>query len=94
MEPRMRIEQTIELTVARMAEKAGWETRKLSWVGRRGAPDRLFMHPGRALFIEFKDPEGTLDPLQSREIARMRAAGFEVHVVDRIEDGLRILGLR
>jgi hypothetical protein len=90
----MRIEETIEKTVVNVAERAGWEARKLGWIGRRGAPDRLFMRPGRAVFIEFKDPEGELEDLQEREIDRMRKAGLEVYVIDSIQDGFDVLGLK
>jgi hypothetical protein len=93
MERGMRIEETIERTVAGIAEHNGWITRKLQWIGRKGAPDRLFLSEGRAVFIEFKDPEGGLELLQEREIARLKWAGLEVHTVNNIMDGLRILGL-
>ena len=93
MERGMRIEDTIERSVVGIAEKHGWESRKLGWIGRKGAPDRIFMRKGRAVFIEFKDPEGELAEIQAREIKRMRSAGLEVWIVDNIRGGLTILGV-
>jgi hypothetical protein len=51
------------------------------------------MRKGRAVFIEFKDPEGELAEIQAREIKRMRSAGLEVWIVDNIRGGLTILGV-
>jgi hypothetical protein len=83
----------IEMTVCGRAEKAGWLVRKCQWVGRRGAPDRLFCKAGRLLFIEFKAPGKVAEPHQEREIARLHGQGVEAYVVDNIADGLVILGL-
>lgn len=90
----MAAEDIIEETVANIAEAQGWFQRKVHWgINRRGAPDRVFIKGGRTVWIEFKD-DATPGLLQNREHRRMRDAGAELHVVDNIEDGLRILGLR
>lgn len=91
---RLMSEILIEMSVVGRAELEGWLVRKCSWIGRRGAPDRLFAKGGRMLFVEFKALGKTLEPHQQREIARMTAAGIEVHVVDSIIDGLAILGIK
>lgn len=80
-------EAVIEGSVFAYAEMNGWLVRKLSWIGRRGAPDRLFMKEGRAIFVEFKATGEKPDPIQVREIARMRKAGMTVYVIDDIEVG-------
>jgi hypothetical protein len=84
-------ESVIESAVCDHATLSGWLVRKLSWIGRRGAPDRMFMKRGRCIFIEFKATGETPDPIQVREIARMRAAGMEVHVIDDIGAGCALL---
>ncbi len=86
-------EAAIEKPCVKRAEANGWLVRKLKWVGRRGAPDRVFIQGIRTVFVEFKDPEGELAELQKREISRMRKAGAEVHVIDRIEDFCMVLGI-
>lgn len=87
------IESAIEDWVCDRAEAAGWLVRKLQWVGRRNAPDRLFAKDGRVLFIEFKRPGEQARPTQAREVIRMQAAGMEVHVLDSPLLALHILGI-
>ena len=76
------------------AEEAGWLVRKVQWVGRRNAPDRLFAKDGRVVFIEFKRPGGKLLRGQPREIEAFRAAGVEVFVADNPLAALRHLGVQ
>lgn len=85
------LEIQIENAVVKAAKADGYKVRKVCWFGGRNAPDRLFMKPGRGFFIEFKASGELPRPGQEREIARMRAAGFEVYVVDSVEDGLALL---
>lgn len=74
----------------------GGLTRKVQWIGRRGAPDRLVLLPevdhgdGRfqapvAVFAELKRPGGRPDPHQEREISRLRSFGVPVVVLDTFE---------
>lgn len=87
------VESTIEKSVCGLAEKQGWWVRKVVWLGRRGAPDRIFAKNGRTVFIEFKRLGKEARANQARELKRMRAAGIEAHVIDSIEDGCRVLGI-
>jgi hypothetical protein len=41
---------------------------------------------GRVVFIEFKAPGKKPTPLQAAWHARLRALGFEVHVIDNVSD--------
>lgn len=75
-------ESVVENYLRRVAKKHGWEVRKLQWVGRRGAPDRLLMAEGaRLVFVETKAPQGRLEPHQEREHRRLRKLGFRVAVL-------------
>lgn len=87
------IESPIEDWVCQKAEDAGWLVRKLRWVGRRSACDRFFAKDGRIVLIEFKRPGKEPNETQEREIARLKAAGVEAHVVDSPLAGLRVLGI-
>ena len=88
-------EYYIEDNVVAAAEADGWFSRKLQWVGRDGAPDRLFVKLGRVVFIEFKDKDKKSVGLQKKECERLRKAGAEVYVnVDTIVQGCRILGCK
>lgn len=85
------LESQIENRVVLAAKVNGYQVRKVCWFGGRNAPDRLFMKPGRGFFVEFKAPGEAPRPGQVREIRRMREAGFEVHVIDNLEEGLRLV---
>lgn len=87
------VERTVEYTVVGLAEKQGWFCRKIVWPGHRGAPDHVFIKGGRVVWIEFKDQDEPLSPLQARKHRAMLAAQAEVHAVDRVRDGAAILGL-
>ncbi|MEC5161686.1 MULTISPECIES: VRR-NUC domain-containing protein [unclassified Janthinobacterium] len=94
-------ESTIEKRLVARVKQMGGEVRKVSWIGRRGAPDRLVMLPARrltdaldcawcnpagvAIWIELKATGKTAEPHQAREHARMRAMGQRVEVVDSFE---------
>jgi hypothetical protein len=72
----------------------GGEVRKLMWIGRRGAPDRVVMLPdGRLLWVELKAPGAKAKPHQLREHARMARCGQHVHVIDSMEGVDRVLGI-
>lgn len=87
------VELGVEMPVVRRAEAAGWFVRKLAWVGRVGAPDRVFIKGGRVVFIEFKDKGKVPRKSQELEHDRLRAAGAEIYYCDSAIDALRILGL-
>lgn len=95
------LERDIEKYLVTQVEKAGGEVRKVQWVGRRNAPDRLVMlpdpGPGRGTFnnswwVELKNPEtiktfpaNAHERAQHREHERMRALGQRVVVVGTYE---------
>ena len=87
-------EAPIEKTVCNLAEADGWLVRKLQWVARKGAPDRLFAKDGRVILIEFKSAAGELSELQKREINKLHKAGIEAYVVSDVFSGLRLLGVK
>lgn len=65
---------------------AGGEIRKVKWIGRRGAPDRVAMAPEAVIFWpEFKATGEKPEPHQLREHARMARMGQIVEIIDSIE---------
>jgi hypothetical protein len=78
-------EAKVEAHLVARVKALGGEVRKVSWIGRRGAPDRLVLLPGRHVLVELKRPGGRPEPHQDREHHRLRRAGFEVLVLDTIE---------
>lgn len=88
------IESTIEDWACAQAEAAGWLCRKMSWTGRRNAPDRFFAKDGRVVLIEFKRPGKGARDGQAREIEALQTAGVEVYVADNPLAALRYLGVQ
>jgi hypothetical protein len=90
-------ERDVEKYLVKKVKEAGGEVRKVKWIGRRGAPDRLVLLPdgrvfavddighGRAVWIELKKPGEKPEPHQSREHDRMRRLGQTVLVIDSFE---------
>lgn len=78
-------ESTIEGRCVQLAKGHGLEVYKLTG---RGDPDRLFIMPGKEglFFVEFKAPGEKPRAHQQREIDRLRARGFSVHVIDNLAD--------
>lgn len=84
----MMLESKIERTVCAFAEANGWLVRKIAYIGRRNAADRIFIRDSRVVFVEFKQPDAVPRPGQVREHDRMREHGAEIHTIDNIEAGL------
>ena len=93
-------ERDIEQYLVKRVKEEGGEVRKVSWIGRRGAPDRLVMLPQRpwpagpvrngfippaTIWVELKATGKKAEPHQLREHARMRNMGQRVVVVDSFE---------
>lgn len=88
-------ERDIEKYLVQRVKNLGGEVRKVMWIGRSGAPDRLVMLPfkeslysGRlktTVWVELKAPGKKPEPHQLREHERMRAMGQRVEVIDSLE---------
>jgi hypothetical protein len=90
-------ERDIERHLVKRVKELGGEVRKVQWIGRRGAPDRLVMLPPwpadganldpipRSTWVELKAPGIKPEAHQLREHDRMRAMGQRVVVIDSIE---------
>lgn len=86
-------ESTVEKYLVERVRVLGGEVRKVQWVGRNGAPDRLVMLPPDAyvddahccIWVELKAPGEKPRPSQVREHERMRKMGQRVEVIDSLE---------
>lgn len=88
-------ERDIEAHLVKRVKELGGECRKVQWVGRLGAPDRVVMRaerdgpgwtiPAETIWVELKAPGAKPRPSQVREHERMRAMGQRVVVIDSIE---------
>ena len=78
-------ESTIEQYLVEQVKAKGGEVRKVRWIGRNGAPDRIAMLPDRTVWVELKAPGEKAKPHQVREHERMRRMGQRVEIVDSCE---------
>jgi hypothetical protein len=86
------LEREIEKKVCDYAKSVGFEVYKFSSPNRVGVPDRLFVAPHqRAFWIEFKREGGKPTPVQMRECRKLRDCGFDVYLVDSVEDGKAVV---
>lgn len=78
LKKRVKKESTVELYLKKQVELAGGEVRKLAFLGRQGAPDRVAILPGVLVFVELKSAVGKLRPAQEREHERLKLMGQHV----------------
>lgn len=91
-------ESQIEKHLVQRVKALGGEVRKVKWIGRTGAPDRLVMLPEKfdrwqtAMWVELKNPDtirtfpaDARERAQAREHKRMRDMGQRVEVIGTIE---------
>ena len=74
-------ERDISRYLNKRVKELGGEIRRVTWQGRRNAPDKLVMLEGRSFFVEEKRPGERATSAQRREHKRLRDAGLEVRVV-------------
>lgn len=85
-------ESEVEKYLVKVVESLGGTCRKVKWIGRRSAPDRVVMLPfgvssvfvGGTIWVELKRPCEVPTAAQKREHARMRKFGQQVVVLDSI----------
>lgn len=96
-EPAVR-ESAIEAHLVKRVKQLGGEVRKVQWIGRGGAPDRLvmlprtYLEPYTTIWVELKNPAtiktfpaNAHERAQHREHERMRALGQQVEVIGTVE---------
>lgn len=87
-------ERAVESYLCRRVKRAGGEVRKLAWLGRRHAPDRVVLWPGRHDLVELKRPGEKPRLGQRREHLRLMRYGFAVFVLDTKDAVDRYLEMR
>ena len=89
-------ERDIEKHLVAVVKEMGGMVRKLKWIGRRAAPDRLVMlptktvrghvtHPAVQLFVELKRPGEGPTKAQAAEHREMREMGCHVLVINSFD---------
>jgi len=84
-------EGKIEKHLKKEVEASGGKVRKLKWIGKNGAPDRMIWWPRKGTeplayaLVELKAPGKKPSKIQEIEIDAMREDGWTVLVVDSID---------
>lgn len=78
-------EYVIEDAFVKACKARGLEQRKVCWIGRRAAPDRVIFVDG-GVYVELKRPGGKPRASQDMEHARMKAGGMKVYVVSTLDE--------
>jgi sulfur relay (sulfurtransferase) complex TusBCD TusD component (DsrE family) len=86
-------ESTIERAVCAYAKTKGCLTLKLSGQNQKGQPDRMFLHHGSVMFIEFKSPGKRPTALQLKWLANLNDQGIAVACCDDIEQGKQLIDI-
>lgn len=84
-------ESKVEYAVVTWWKNRGGLQLKINVQGARGWPDRLFLAPGRPVFIEFKRVGEKGRPLQEYIHKQLQQRGYEVYVCDTYDDAIAIL---
>ena len=85
------LEKKLEAKIVKIAKDFGILCYKFESPSNRGVPDRIFICMCSIFFIEFKSDKGKLTAQQAHTIDKFRSKRVTVHVVNNIEDGLKIL---
>lgn len=91
------LESSVKSKVIKRAKERGWRHYNLVCPGLVGPPDNFFTKPVRQIiFIEFKRDDDDVVPRakQLREHQKLRDDGFEVFVVNYVEEGYEIFDAR
>lgn len=89
----MAAESKLERWAVQQITRVNGRTRKVKWIGRRGAPDRLVWIPQWEFpeLWEFKAPGAPLEDYQEREHKRLNRMGFVCRKIDTQEEVYRHL---
>ena len=74
------MEQQTQKRIINKLETDGWYVIKLMKTNRNGIPDLLAVKHDKTMFIEVKQPNGKLSPLQVFRINEMRELGLTVKI--------------
>lgn len=85
------LESTVERRVVKYAKSADMLVFKLNNAASSGWMDRMFLWNQRAFFIEFKRKGEKPRKLQDFRIATLLSRGYNVYVVDNIQEGENVI---
>lgn len=84
------LEKDIEKILTKEVRLMGGRAYKWVSPGNTGVPDRIvFLPDGRIIFVELKTDTGKLSSLQKAQIAKLKALGQTVQVVQGLQGLIR-----
>lgn len=66
-------------------ESKGYTVLKTIRLNKSGYPDLMCMKKGKTIWIESKEPNDTLKPLQKLRIDQLRKDGFEAYAIQKFK---------
>ncbi|WP_443660132.1 VRR-NUC domain-containing protein [Clostridium algidicarnis] len=85
-------ESKVENRLKKEIELIGGKAPKFVSPGMSGVPDRIVLLPGgRIVFVELKAPGKKPRPMQEYRIKELRTLGFEVKVIDSVEEVIKFV---
>ena len=84
-------ESEIEKYLVKRCKEEGILCRKIEYVGRRGAPDRMLVLGGIIVFVELKQESGKVSRLQKIEHNKLKEYGVNVAIVWSVYDVNHVL---
>jgi len=90
---KMAAESKLENYLKKRVKELGGQTRKIKWIGRKGAPDELVWIPKWVWpkMAEMKAPGEPLEEHQKREHRRLKKMGVKCVKLDNVKDIDRFL---
>lgn len=74
------LESIRQTKIKKQLEKDGWFVIKLIKTSINGIPDLMALKNGETIFVEVKQPTGTLSEIQKYRIKELREKGFLVYI--------------
>jgi len=81
----MALESSIQSKIVATLTRAGYIVLRNTVCNLKGWPDLTVYRRGRTAFIEVKRPGKEPTELQAHRHKQLRAEGFDVHVIDSVE---------
>jgi NADPH-dependent 2,4-dienoyl-CoA reductase/sulfur reductase-like enzyme len=84
-------ERDVSRYLNKRVKELGGEVRRVTWQGRRNAPDKLVLLPGAHCFVEEKRPGKEPTAAQARELKRLQDAGANATKVNTTDEADALL---
>jgi len=84
-------ERDVSRYLNKRVKELGGEIRRVRWIGRNHAPDKLILLPGTCAFVEEKRTGKGAEEGQRREHHRLARSGLRARVLASEEDVDRLL---